>query len=77
MKIQLIEGWKLLWKAWSVRFAALGIAAPEIFQLIADNTDTLAWMDEGWKSIMRLVCLVLVVLSRPVKQVTLEPKEKP
>ena len=71
MKLELVENWKKLWKSWSMFFATLGIALPELLQLIADNTDLLVGLDAGYKSIIRLVCLVLVVLSRPVKQASL------
>lgn len=74
MNIELVDGWQKLWKAWSIRFAALGIALPELLQLIADNTDSLTWLDGGIKSGLRLACLILVVLSRPVKQASLAEK---
>lgn len=66
--MMLIENWKTLWKAWSVQLAALGIALPELLQLIADNTGSLEWLDGGYKSGIRLACLIGVVLLRPVKQ---------
>ena len=74
MKINLIDGWRSLWRAWSIQLAALGIALPELLQLVADNTDLLSGFDAGYKSLIRLACLVGVVLLRPVKQVVLEPK---
>lgn len=77
MKIKLIDGWRNLWKAWSMRFAALGIALPEILQLVADNSSSLDWLDNGWKSLIRMVCLIGVVFARPVKQIAIEPKETP
>ena len=64
----LVDNWRSLWRAWSMRFAALGIALPELLQLVADNTDSLQWLDGGYKSAIRLACLVGVVLLRPVKQ---------
>ena len=75
--MKLIDNWKSLWRAWSVRMAALGILSPEILQLIADNTDSLEWLDGGYKSGIRLACLIGVVLARPVKQIEMEPKETP
>lgn len=66
--MKLIPEWKALWKAWSVQLAALGIALPELLQLIADNTGSLDWLDSGYKSGIRLACLIGVVLLRPVKQ---------
>ena len=77
MKIKFIPGAKQLWRAWSMRFAALGLVLPEILQLIADNTDALDWLDAGWKSTIRVACLIGVVLARPVKQIEMEPKETP
>jgi hypothetical protein len=71
MKLELVENWKKLWRSWSMFFATLGIALPELLQLIADNTDLLIGLDAGYKSAIRLTCLVLVVLSRPVKQASL------
>jgi hypothetical protein len=74
VNITLVPNWRSLWKAWSVRFAALGIFLPELLQLIADNSDTLAWLDSGWKSLIRLACLVGVVVLRPLRQVTVTPE---
>lgn len=69
--LKLIENWRSLWRAWSVQMAALGLVLPEILQLLADNTDLLTGFDAGYKSLIRLVCLIGVVLLRPVKQGTL------
>ena len=66
--MKLVEDWRKLWKAWSLQLAALGIALPELLQLIADNTDSLQWLDGGYKSGIRLACLIGVVLLRPIKQ---------
>jgi len=66
--MRLVPNWRSLWRAWSMRFAALGIALPEVLQVVADNTDGLMWLDGGYKSGIRLACLVAVVLLRPVKQ---------
>lgn len=68
MTIRLIENWRTLWRAWSMRIAALGVVLPELLQIIADNTDSLQWLDGGVKSGIRLACLIGVVLARPVKQ---------
>lgn len=76
MNIELVDNWRKLWKSWSLWFATLGIALPELLQMIADNTDLLVWLDGGYKSGIRLACLVLVVLSRPVKQASLHPEEQ-
>ncbi len=64
----LVEDWRKLWKTWSVQFAVLGAVLPEILQLIADNTSELTWLNDGYKSGIRLTCLILVVLARPLRQ---------
>lgn len=74
--MKLVENWKELWKAWGVQIAALGLALPELLQFIADNTSSMYWLDDGWKSIIRMVCLGLVILVRPIKQESLHPDEK-
>lgn len=68
MTIRLIANWRTLWKAWSMRIAAVGVVLPELLQIVADNTDSLEWLDSGYKSGIRLACLIGVVLARPVKQ---------
>ena len=77
MSIKLIDGWKSLWRAWSMRLAALGVVMPEIMQIIADNTAYLPWLDVDWKNMIRTGFLIGVVLARPIKQVALDPKETP
>ena len=75
--LTLIEGWQKLWKSWSMQLAALGLALPELLQLIADNTELLTGFDVGYKSLIRMGCLIGVLLLRPVKQVALAPKDTP
>lgn len=67
-RARLVPGWGRLWRAWSVQLAALGVVLPEVLQLIADSSDSLAWLSEGTKNMIRLACLVGVVLLRPLKQ---------
>jgi hypothetical protein len=74
--ITLVPNWRNLWKAWSLRFAALGLVLPELLQLLADSVDSLDWLD-GWKGTVRIVCLVLVILLRPLRQVTVSPEPPP
>lgn len=76
MKVQLVEGWTKLWKAWTVQLAALGIFLPDVLQILAENIDGLPLMDSGHKSLIRLACLVAIVLLRPVKQVSVSGDEK-
>lgn len=76
MKVQLVEGWTKLWKAWTVQLAAVGIFLPDVLQILAENIDGLPLMDSGHKSLIRLACLVAIVLLRPVKQVSVSGDEK-
>jgi len=68
MKIRLVENWRNLWKAASVQVLALGALLPEVLQLISDHSDLLVWFDDGYKSGIRLGCMVAALLLRPVKQ---------
>lgn len=76
MKLELVPNWKKLWKSWVMWLAASGIAIPELLQVIADNTELLPWLDAGWKSLIRLACLVLVILARPVKQMSVSGQKE-
>lgn len=71
--MKLVENWKALWKAWTVQLAAAGILLPDLLQVIADNSSLLPWFDDGMKSGLRLACLILIVLLRPLKQESLKP----
>ena len=77
MNVQLVAGWKNLWKAWTIQLAAAGIFLPDVLQILAENIDGLPLLDSGHKSLIRLACLVLIVFLRPVKQISLEQKESP
>jgi len=70
-KLELVENWRKLWKSTTMIFGALGLAVPELLQILADNTDLVPWMDDGYKSGLRLACLIAIVLLRPVKQESL------
>lgn len=74
MKIELVENWRALWKATSVQVLALGAVLPEILQLIADNSESLPWLNDGYKSGIRLVCMILAIVLRPVKQASVSGK---
>lgn len=76
MKVQLVEGWTKLWKAWTVQLAAVGIFLPDVLQILAENIDGLPLMDSGHKSLIRLACLVAIVLLRPVKQVSVSGEKE-
>lgn len=73
MKIELVPNWRSLWKAASVQLLALGAVLPELLQLVADNTSLLA-LDEGDKNTIRLVCMILALLLRPVRQESVSGK---
>lgn len=66
--MKLVSNWKSLWKAASMRFAFAGVAAPELLQFVADNTDYLPWVDPDVKNLIRVACLAGVILTRPIQQ---------
>ena len=71
MPINLTPNWRRLWRAWSMQLAVLGVALPELLQLVVENIDSLGGFDSSTKNAIRLACLVGVVLLRPIKQRTL------
>jgi hypothetical protein len=72
--MQLVHNWKSLWRAWSMWFATLGLALPELLQLLADNTSLLL-LSDGHKNWIRIACLVGVIVFRPIQQRAMEPKK--
>ena len=70
--MKLVENWRKLWKSWTVMLATAGIFVPDILQIIAENIDGIPLIDTGHKSLIRLACLILIVLLRPVKQESLK-----
>jgi hypothetical protein len=69
--MKLVENWRKLWKSWTVMLATAGIFLPDILQIVAENIDGIPLIDTGHKSLIRLACLILIVLLRPVKQESL------
>lgn len=69
--MKLVENWKKLWRSWTVMLATAGIFLPDILQIVAENIDGIPLIDTGHKSLIRLACLILIVLLRPVKQESL------
>lgn len=67
-KITLVANWRRLWRAASLQILALGAVLPELLQAIADNTDLLPWLDDGYKSGIRLAAIVAAIVLRPIKQ---------
>ena len=70
--MKLVENWRKLWKSWTVLLASAGIFLPDILQIIAENIDGIPLIDAGHKSLIRLGCLILIVLLRPVRQESLK-----
>lgn len=75
MTLELVEGWKKLWRSFTIQLAAAGIFLPDLLQVIADNSDLIPGWDDGMKSGIRLACLIAIVMLRPVKQASLATKE--
>ena len=75
--LTLVGNWRELWKSWCVMVAVLGTLLPELLQVVADNTDLIPSLTAGDKSGIRLACLILVVVLRPIRQNSLAPKDVP
>lgn len=73
--MKLVAEWKKLWKAWTIQLAALGIVLPDLLQVLADNSDLMPWFDASTKSSLRLACLILIVVLRPIQQKALAKEE--
>lgn len=69
--MKLVDNWRKLWKSWTVLLASAGIFLPDVLQIVAENIDGIPLIDAGHKSLIRLACLILIVLLRPVKQESL------
>lgn len=72
MKLELVDDWKRLWKSFTVMLATAGIFVPDILQILAENIDGIPLIEADHKSLIRLACLVLIVVLRPVKQSSLD-----
>lgn len=75
--ITLVSNWRELWKSWCVLAALFGTLLPELLQVVADNTDLMPWLTAGDKSSIRLACLILVIVLRPIQQRSLAQKDAP
>jgi hypothetical protein len=70
--MKLVDNWRKLWKSWTVMLATAGIFIPDILQIVAENIEGIPLIDAGHKSLIRLACLILIVLLRPVQQKSLK-----
>jgi hypothetical protein len=73
----IVDNWLHLWKSLVMWSAGVGLVLPEILQLIADQTQAMTGLDADTKNWIRIVCLALVIVFRPIKQpsVSNPPKE--
>ena len=76
VNVELISGWRKLWRTYVIQIAALGLALPEVLQMIQDNLNTMDWLDDQWKNGIRIACLAGVILLRPIKQKSLAGVEE-
>lgn len=62
---------QVLLLSWSTYAAALGIVLPDLLNLLAANIDTMPFVNDGYKSIIRTLALaaVLVLKALPQKSV--------
>lgn len=70
--MKLVEKW---WKSWSLRIAALGLAIPEILQVVANNTELLVFLPPQWQGYIYVIALIGAIIARPIKQSNMEPSE--
>lgn len=67
--IKIIPNWRTVaWRSMVVWVASIGVVLPDILNILADNISGFPWLNDGYKSIIRTVCLVLVVVVRFVHQ---------
>lgn len=70
--MRFVDKW---WRAWSLRIAALGLAIPEILQIVADNTELLVFLPPDWRGYIYILALLGAVIARPIKQKNMDPTE--
>lgn len=75
--MKLVNNWRRLWRAWSVWALALGAVLPSVLDVLADNVATLPHIDDGYKSGIRLGCIIAALLLRTVKQPDTGPLKGP
>lgn len=78
MRIELVPNWRKLWRSFVMWAASTGLVLPEVLQFIADQSSTFTGFDDSTKNWIRIVCLALVIVFRPVKQSAVSgPKDAP
>lgn len=76
-KRKLVSNWRqVLMRSWTVWLAAIGAFLPEVLEIAAENIASVPLLDDGQKSIIRLVCLVLIPMARVIRQPSV-PKDAP
>lgn len=66
--MKLVTNWRHLWKAWSLWALSLGALLPELLQVLADHSDLIPYLDDGYKSGIRLGCILLAIVLKPIHQ---------
>lgn len=69
--MKLVDKW---WKSWSLRIAAIGLALPEIMNVIAANTQLLVFLPPDVRGYIYMAALIGAIVTRPIKQKSMEPK---
>lgn len=64
------------WKSWSWMVASVGVVLPEILSLVAEHSALIPGLPPEYKDTARLICLMLVVVLRPIKQANLDADQK-
>lgn len=62
---------KRFYRSWSWIAASVGVVLPEIIQVISDNSALITYLDPDTTNLIRLGCLILVIVLRPIKQKSL------
>lgn len=71
MKFELVENWRKLWRADSVRLMLAALLAPEFLEYVASNLAMLPGAAEHKES-LRIVLIGLAMLLRFRKQTSVE-----
>lgn len=74
--MKIVPNWRQHWRSMSVWAMSLGIVLPDLLNIVAENVAGFPWMDDGWKSIVRTICLCLALVLHFVNQPKMHP-DKP